>query len=237
MILELNTSQTITHLQEEKNATDFVINRVVTILSKVRPFSDKDVILDIGPGNGLFFKKIHSKVKRCVGVEASAGVTMRLVHAFKNYKNVFFCRAFSMRLPFRDKYFDYIVMNSVIHILRNKKEVIDTLKEIRRVSKDHSLIFIGEVPTVSYDEEHKIFQKKDTKNIIAKCLIFVKRRLKYLIYKGEPIILPPRYQLYFPTRKFIRLCETSGFLVRQFGKTVFPKGELETRYDYILEPR
>lgn len=220
----------------KKKATDLVIDRVVNILNKKRPFSKKDVILDIGPGNGLLFKNVCNRVNKCVGVEASAGVFERLKTIFKNYKNVGFHKAFSTKLPFREKYFDYVVMNSVIHILHNEEEVTKTIKEIKRVSKDHAVVFIGEVPFVSYEKEHTVQKKQGFRNFLKRSLSFLKRRINYFIFKTEPLILSPQHQLYFSVEKFTRLCKINGLSVEHVEKTIFPKGELKTRYDYILKP-
>ena len=131
-----------------KEITDKKMDWIIEKIEKDMPFTIKDTILDIGPGNGVLLKKISNKVMKCYGIDPSKMATERLRILCNDYPNIHIIQSFSFSLNFPDGFFDKVIMNSVIHYLHNDEEVERTISEIARVTRAGGLVYFGEVPSL-----------------------------------------------------------------------------------------
>ncbi len=105
-----------------------------------------DCFLDIGCGNGLFLKAFAPLVKAAVGIDLSLGMLLR-ISSSQRYQNLFFAQADSCTLPFKDRTFDVIICNGMIHYL-SLEEIPRFMDELKRVGKPAVRIFLGDIPVV-----------------------------------------------------------------------------------------
>jgi len=97
-------------------------------------------ILEIGCGEGNLLKNIHEEIginkDKLYGIEQSEKAVLRLKdHGFKNIK----CTD-AKNIPFKDKFFDIVIMAEVIEHLRDPDAV---LAEIRRILKNNGIIILS----------------------------------------------------------------------------------------------
>ena len=88
-------------------------------------------VLDLGCGTGHLSEFIKDQGHDVIGLDPSKEM---LKFAKKNFPNITFVDGISAELPFADNSFDYVVSIEVLRYL-NKKDVIQTYKEIYRVLK------------------------------------------------------------------------------------------------------
>ncbi len=97
---------------------------------------EKDKLLDVACGTGMFFEFLESKNIQCSkqGVDNSKGMIKQCK------KKGFDCHFFrAEKLPFSDKIFDVITCVSAIHNFENPE---NSLQEMKRVCKDSGTIII-----------------------------------------------------------------------------------------------
>ena len=111
---------------------------------------DKDAVLDVGCGSGLFFKHIEQQANLVVGVDISR---KSLLHAKKQsclFQNIFLILADADYLPFEDSFFDAVFAFTV---LQNVPNPIETLREVKRVAKQKSnAVMTGLKKTFTFDK-------------------------------------------------------------------------------------
>jgi ubiquinone/menaquinone biosynthesis C-methylase UbiE len=125
---------------------------------------DGSKILDVGCAKGymLFdFKKLNPNFK-LYGIDVSSYAIENSKEEVKNCLKV----ANAKNLEFEDDYFDLVISINTIHNLE-KKECLNALKEIQRVTKKNSFITVD----AFRDEEEK--QKMYAWNLTAKTIMSV----------------------------------------------------------------
>lgn len=118
--------------------------REVPSPSVVEFLKDKNgKILDLGCGSGRNLSAMNNKVE-LYGVDFSEQM---LKYAKKKAKalnlNAEFEKSYTHKLPFKDNFFDSVVCIAVLHCIPNKKDRINTIKEIYRVLKKGESAFIS----------------------------------------------------------------------------------------------
>ncbi len=91
-----------------------------------------DVVLDVGCGSGLFFSHIAKRVGAVLGLDISRGLLLQAKERAKAEGNVFLVLADADHLPFADTLFGSVF---AFTILQNLPRPLETLKEIKRVTK------------------------------------------------------------------------------------------------------
>lgn len=98
-------------------------------------------VLDLGCGTGHLCEFIRDKGFEVVGLDPSEGM---LGHARENFPNIEFVEGVSVKLPFDEGTFDYVVSIEVLRYL-NEKDVEETYKEVYRVLKSGGFFHITHV--------------------------------------------------------------------------------------------
>jgi ubiquinone/menaquinone biosynthesis C-methylase UbiE len=96
-------------------------------------------ILDIGCGTGLLFKHIKNSTKLLIGLDTSLGLLKKAKTQAKQYHNIAVIRAEADHTPFKSKTFHTIF---AITLLQNMPNPAETLREIKRISKDKGIIAV-----------------------------------------------------------------------------------------------
>jgi ubiquinone/menaquinone biosynthesis C-methylase UbiE len=113
--------------------------KIVKAMIKYYKLDNTSKILDIGCAKGFMMYEFKKALPDCEvrGIDISQYCKLHAVKKIKKYIKVGTCE----KLPYPDKYFDFVVSISTIHNL-NKKGIKKSLKEIVRVSKGNAYIRI-----------------------------------------------------------------------------------------------
>lgn len=105
-------------------------------------FSDKDTVLELGCGSGLFSEMIVDRVKHLVATDLSQGMLEKARERLSQYSNVEVQIEDCYDTSFMDNMFDVVMMGNLLHIVMDP---IVVLKESRRVLKDDGKVVIADV--------------------------------------------------------------------------------------------
>lgn len=128
--------------------------KIITMLQ----LKDDDVVLHVGPRDGYLLELIHSLVKECHAVERSRIVVKKLTSRFHRIPNILVQEVRSMNLPYPRGYFTKVVFDELGVYAHSELEIRTLLDELRRVSSDQVLMFIGGVPM---DQEESIRRRME----------------------------------------------------------------------------
>lgn len=222
-------------------STEFRINKVLRLV----PFESGDTVLDISPGKGLLFEKIHDRVKECHGHDVAPGMVERIKVKFKDYTNVSFTCGPSSKLPYQTAYFDKVLMTGAFCLQETKAECMQTLAEIRRVVKDTAAVFISDIAVVDESklppEQISVLQRllrRFTQDGPLEFLASMKRFLlqRIRITLGiEPVLIPSTRGISFDDATFVSMCKENKLAARGFP-TEEITGTSKSRYDYRIKP-
>ncbi|MCK5637599.1 MAG: class I SAM-dependent methyltransferase [Flavobacteriaceae bacterium] len=104
-------------------------------------YHTKDVILDVGCGNGRNLKWFYNNDYTIYGVDL---IAKRLDKAKKQYskQKEHFSIQNIMDLNFEKEKFDHIICNAILHFANSKQDFILMITELLRVLKPNGTIFI-----------------------------------------------------------------------------------------------
>jgi demethylmenaquinone methyltransferase/2-methoxy-6-polyprenyl-1,4-benzoquinol methylase len=122
------------------------------------------VVLDVGCGTGVLFAHVAEKSEDVVGVDISRKTLVQaeeLVHR-GNLANVHLIQADADNMPFSNSVSNHVFAMTV---LQNTPDASETLREIRRVGKDDSVLVITGLK--------KIFTKRRFERILARAKLKV----------------------------------------------------------------
>ena len=166
-----------------------------------------DKILDLGCGNGRFFKLLKDKDVNYIGVDFSE----KLIEiAKKKYPKVKFQVADALDLPFPNNYFDKIYSIATLHHIPSKQFRLQLLKETRRILKPNGLLIL----TV-WD----LWQRCRTRSLIFKfnlLKIFGKSKLDLRDILMDWQGMPSCYFHCFTKKELVKAVGDAGFkLIRE----------------------
>lgn len=110
-------------IAEKQSTKKYFVNKVVPYLSA------ESKVLDFGCGPGTFLLPIAKYCKEIIGVDISKNFIEECNRNI-NDNNLLNAKSFHISpniLPFKDEYFDVIILVDVIHHLENIKETLDYL--------------------------------------------------------------------------------------------------------------
>ena len=211
------------------------------IISKIGVL-EKDVILEIGSGSDVLGNYIRAKCRIYVGVDISSSMLKKSLED-SNGTDLNLIQAATHALPFRDKYFDSSVMNSVSMYLRDEGLLEKTLEEMERITVEKGTIFVGENITSSRTYwEYTWFQNLNPKlQFLAKLYIKIRIGLtKKSIFSGKwkdyyQEISSKALERFFQNRASIMMTDAAGFTIRKkhFGNNA----QGNRRVDFLMKLR
>ncbi len=222
-------------------STEFRINKILGLV----PFERTDKVLDISPGKGLLFERIHEKVSECWGIDVTPAMVQRLEQKFKGLPNISFEMGPSSKLPYPDFYFDKVLMTGAFCLQETKEECIQTLAEIRRVAKNDATIFISDIPVADESTlvpEHLSpitrLRRRIQQDGLWEFFMSVKRYIFWkirVLLEREPVLVESTKGIWFPESEFREMCRKNRLEPKGFP-TEMITGTSSSRYDYLLRP-
>lgn len=217
-----------TYLSTLSAANELLQKIYLEVLKNSEIYRNKNRILDIGCGVGLFLKKAREENWDVFGIELSE---IAINYAKKNY-NLDLIKGELKDVKFKDNYFDVITMWEVIEHLKNPKE---ELKEIFRVLREGGLLFLS---TPNFNSLNFFLRKKDW------CIInpsdhiyyFIPETLKkFLINTGFKIKNLRTFGFNITnTILTLNLLSSSEKLYSQFRKRIYFKKFLKPLVNFLL---
>jgi SAM-dependent methyltransferase len=149
--------------------------KIVKAMIRHYKLNNKSKILDIGCAKGFMLHEFKKTLPGCVirGIDISRYCKLRAMKKIKKYIKVGTCE----KLPYPNKYFDFVVSISTIHNL-HKSGIERSLREIVRVSKKNSFIRVKGYSNLREKKEI------DTWNIVAKSNLSQKNWIKIFKKNG-----------------------------------------------------
>lgn len=115
------------------------------------------LVLDVGCGTGLLFGHVASTAKGTVGLDVSKKTLLKAMERARNLPNVDMICADADFMPLKENTFDHAFAMTLIQNLPNP---VQTLNEIKRVSKEDASIVVTGLKT--------IFSKEDFEHLLQK---------------------------------------------------------------------
>lgn len=106
----------------------------------------QDRLLDIGCGTGLYCVALSNWANQVRAFDYIPRLVDRAKENTKSYSNIEIKKGDILKIPFRDKSFNKILINSVIQYLEHLASVKKALIEVKRVLKKNGLVFISLIP-------------------------------------------------------------------------------------------
>jgi ubiquinone/menaquinone biosynthesis C-methylase UbiE len=209
--------------------------RKIENLASQLPLETTSSVLDVGPGDGALFRAIAARVRRCCGVDPSANAVSKLTGLFRGFPNVEFVVGAADAVPFPDREFDVVVINSVLQVLPSVTDIQRSLGELVRVCRPGGLVYVGELP----------FRSELGRGILVhvarRVYEFGARNFLRNVYftharpllRGDPIVLYPATSLHVSEEEFTAMCHDLDLRVecRRHQELSRPS---YTRNDYLL---
>lgn len=180
-------------------------------------YSNKgDKILDLGCGNGRFYKAFSENIDY-IGVDASEEL---ITIAKEKFPEANFRVDNALDLSFEKDTFDTIYSFAVFHHFPSKELRQKFLKEAKRVLKPNGTLIITVWNLLDNKKGRKLLLKYTWKKIIGKTKLGVKD-IYYPWKRGEKTV--QRYYHVFTKRELEKLFKKENFKIMDLGKISRPK--------------
>ena len=210
-------------------------------ISKKINLSKNHKVLEVGCGSGVLGKWIMKNCLNYTGLDISNSMLKTFLKECRDNKPDIIS-AGADTIPIQDNFFEVVIINGVAMYFMNNEFFIRVLKEIERVSKPNSIIFIGENATPSrYYWEFLWFQNLNWfSQILAKPYIKFRKWLatknSRLAGKWKNTYSPISEKFlseYFKNKGKMVMTDSAAFMVRKriFGNNV--RGN--KRVDFVIE--
>jgi SAM-dependent methyltransferase len=212
------------------------------ILSAIQPEA-RDVVLDVGCGDGYLLSQAAKTGAKCIGVVPTREEQEKLQAAVPGIN---FRVGLAQNLPLDSGCASKIVCNSVLLLLENENNVRSALTEISRVAQFGARIWLGEVPAANELAEFHVYngtttvgrlshewRTKGLRSFLATLRSVVRSR-----FGKQTLLLDSCSIFHAPPDKFIRLASACGLHIQswQKHKRLDAGGERESafRYNYMF---
>lgn len=210
------------------------------ILSK-SPRNPGATIVDIGCGDGSLLNRFPADSK--VGIVPTLEEKALLDKHWKGKIDFRIGQAEGTALP--DNFADVVILSGVL-ILLDERSVVEALKEVKRIAKQGSWIYIGDIPEI--DERQRVnygdsilsylihlYRTQGVSRLIAEMV-----KLIGSLIGLDNYVIKPKTLFYEQPDCFAQLCKRIGFCVAECGKQTEWNDVLKsavkssTRWFYIL---
>jgi len=185
-----------------------------------------DKILEVGCGSGVLGSWVAKHCYLYCGLDISLMMIKKFRDEYRIESDYNLIQSITDAIPFRDNFFDIIIINGVTMYLHDKTLLVRTLNEMERVANDNATIFIGEnvIPNGIYWEWNNHL-KKSTYSTYFQTAEYVRerdsRKIPIFIYvknskneiKGQLAVLIITSQPVYSTKKFIKYTK----MISKFG--------------------
>ena len=157
-------------------------------LTKNIVIKENQKILDIGCGNGSFINEVLKK--KCINTYDLTGIDFcknSIDYANKNFTGNFINYDIKNSLPFEENYFDVIICISTLFYLNNNTELFNLLNEIKRISKNDSIIFLGNC--MDFDKQILAKQIREKTHILESEHLYIKKKDIVESFKNHKITI------------------------------------------------
>ena len=129
-----------------------------------------DKILEVGCGSGVLGNWAAKRCYLYCGLDISLMMIKKFRDEYRIESDYNLIQSITDAIPFRDNFFDIIIINGVTMYLHDKTLLVRTLNEMERVANDNATIFIGEnvIPNGIYWEYSWFQNLSKSKQIFAK---------------------------------------------------------------------
>jgi len=112
------------------------------IYKKIR-IKKTDTVLELGCGSGVLGKYIKEKCHLYIGIDLSRKM-LNFFSKDSTLKSTHLIQGITDLIPFSNHVFDVVIINGVTMYFPDDKLLLNTLNEMKRVSKKDGTIFLGE---------------------------------------------------------------------------------------------
>jgi len=198
-------------------------NKIAENFTRSREFIPEDIrnlgeytipgekVLDLGCGNGRFYKVLRDKKVDYFGIDFSE----ELIKIAKNdYQKAKFRVTNVLNLPFPNNFFDKVYSISVLHQIPSREFRLQSLKEARRVLKPEGLLILRVWNIFKRPNFYKLFFKYSILKIFLKSkLDFFDVFLPWKDSKGKIIL--ERYYHCFSKKELKKIVRAAGFEIKE----------------------
>jgi ubiquinone/menaquinone biosynthesis C-methylase UbiE len=189
--------------------------------------TEGEKVLDLGCGNGRWFKLFQKKKVDYVGVDFSE----RLIKiAKRNYPQAKFQTTDVLKLPFPNNYFDKIYSIAVLHHIPSEELRLKSLEEAKRVLKPGGFLILTTWKLCSKKEFFLLFKYTILK-LIGKSNLDFKDILEPW---GKKI---KRYYHFFSRKELVGLAKKAGFEIKKNGIIKNKRGNRQNIYLVVAKMR
>ena len=157
-------------------------------LTKNIPIKNNQKILDVGCGNGSFIDRIlknnNIESYNLTGIDFCK---KNIDYANRYFNGNFINNDIKETFPFEDKCFDVIICISTLFYLTDEIELQQVLNEIKRVSKDNSIIFLGNC--MDFDKKILSQEIREKTHILESTHLYIKKVDIVKLFKQHKITI------------------------------------------------
>ena len=224
--------------------TRFISKRILELLQNA-----KGNLVDIGCGDGSLLKLAfeEKRFSNLTGVLPTSEEVVRVKQDLKekglnNFIKVI--RGEVEKTSLKNNFFDVVIVNSVLLLLDDLKDLNNAIDELKRISNENAILFLGEIPHYEEKLKNKSYYEKliniidriGKKNFIKKLIskIFERIFLKQVIVRRNQDILV------IDQNQFKKILIEKGFIIEKYftHKEINTFGQVlesKSRYDYIIK--
>ncbi len=226
-----------------KQLTQFISRNILNEIS----LTDTDTLVDIGCGDGTLIQLIDKQLTQIIGISPSKAEADRVRPLVEEIPNTTIEEGLAQQTNLPSNIANVVICNGVF-IYLSGVEVDDAFKELIRISKDNSIIYIGETPSIDEYADKKFgdsillwlwwtLKNQGVNSFFRR----VKQTLTALLSK-EPLVIAPKDLFFATPENFIAQAKKYGLhLEKHFQHSELnPEGEVvknPTRWNYIFSKK